>query len=105
MVNVKIDSYDLAEMVRERNDNRNWRTMSDAETNALADFLEGIGEIDFYEFADNYGINGEFADYNLETKESDYLGEKATDEKIEEWKENCLFSWEEDGVAYFCLSC
>lgn len=105
MVNVKIDSYDLAVMVQKRNADINQWTMSDAETSALSDFLEDIGEIDFYQLADNYGINGEFADYNLETRESDYLGKKATNEKIEEWKENCLFSWEEDGICYFCLSC
>lgn len=99
-IKINIESWELAEQIAQRNAKKGYRSMSESEIDALAGFLEEIGDLDsdLHCIADNYGINGEFADYNLETKESDYLGKKATDEQIEKWESDCLFEWEEDGI-------
>jgi hypothetical protein len=94
-------NFDEAEMLVDRIAERTERfsySMSDNEKIAMAQLLSDIGVkisdlIDVSNLADNYAINAEIV------TPSDY-----DNYNMRDVKEEALFSWEEDGEMYYCLS-
>lgn len=88
---------DLVDRIESRCKKFNY-DMSESEKEAMAQLLSDIGVstsdlIDVSNLADNYAINAEIV------TPSDYIHYD-----MREVKQDCLFSWEEDGETFYCLS-
>lgn len=89
-------AQDLVDRIADRAENFNY-TMSGQEKDAMANLLSDIGVkvsdlIDVSNLADNYAINAEIV----------------TPENINEYSRSklrdALFTWEESGEKYYCIS-
>lgn len=82
------DAWELVDFTKERGISRKWRTMTDSECKALAEFIGDVGHKgDLYEFSDNYLINAD-----------------KIEEPTEEQKQDALFVYDEDGVTIAVMS-
>lgn len=92
-----LHARDLVERIATRAQNFNHH-MSEPEKDAMADLLADIGVktsdiIDVSNLADNYAINAEIV---RPCERNGY--------NMNQVKEDALFSWQENGKNYYCLS-
>lgn len=90
------EALDLVDRIADRAEVFN-HVMSQPEKEAMAELLSSIGVktsdlIDVSNLADNYAINAEI----ITPEEADQYGNSTLRE--------ALFTWEEDGETYYCLS-